>query len=126
MGRKIFPGLLQEAGLRVELHDDHFAQNTLDPEWLPVVGAKRWVVLTADGRIRYRGLETEALMGAGVRCFVLVGLAAGHSQLAKNFLLALPKIDKLLTEHHGPFIAKVYRDGVVEMGLDVPTWRSRR
>ncbi len=65
-------------------------------------------------------------MGAGVCCFVLVGLAAGHPQLAKNFLQALPKIEKFLTEHRGPFIAKIYRDGAVEMGLDDTTWSSRR
>jgi len=41
--------------LRIELHDDHFPQDTPDPTWLPVVGAKKWIVLTSDGRIRYRG-----------------------------------------------------------------------
>jgi hypothetical protein len=90
------------------------------------MGAKQWIVLTADSRIRYRGIETEALMGAGVRCFVLVGLAAGHPQLAKNLVQALPRIERFLRKHRGAFIAKVYRDGVVEMGLDETTWRTRR
>lgn len=83
-------------------------------------------MLTADGRIRYRGIETEALMGAAVRCFVLVGLGSGHAQLARNLLQALPRIERFLEEHPGAFIAKIYRDGIVQMGLDGATWRGRR
>jgi hypothetical protein len=91
-----------------------------------VVGAKGWAVLTADGRIRYRGLETEALMRAEVRCFVLAGIGAGHPQLAVNFLQALPRIEALLAEHPGPFIAKVYRGGEVKIWLDLAAWQASR
>lgn len=67
----MFPSPLREAELRIELHDDHFPQETRDKDWLPVVGRRGWVVLTADVRIRYRGIEIDALMRAGVRCFAL-------------------------------------------------------
>ena len=49
-----------ESGLRVELHDTHFAQDCPDEEWLPEVGRRRWIVLTRDLRIRYRAIEREA------------------------------------------------------------------
>lgn len=90
-----------------------------------MAGARQWVVLTADARIRYRGIETDALMGAGVRCFLLVGLGAGHPQLARNLVQALPRIESFLREHSGPFIAKIYRDGAVELVLDRSSWSKR-
>ena len=110
--------------MKLELHDDYFPQEAQDRDWLPIVGARGWVVLTADGRIRYRGLETGALMRAAVRCFVLSGIGAGHPQLAVNFLQALPRVEELLAEQPGPFIAKVYRGGEIKIWLDEATWRS--
>lgn len=56
---KLVPGLLEEAGLAVERHDDHFPPSTPDPEWLREVGTRRWIALTAVGH-------------AGVRLFVLI------------------------------------------------------
>ena len=64
-------------------------------------------------------------MRAGVRCFVLVGVATGHEQLASNFLKAMPKLARFLAKHRGPFIAKIFRDGTVEMGLDYKSWQVR-
>jgi uncharacterized protein with PIN domain len=43
---------LREAGWNVELHDDHFKDDTPDEKWLEEVGKKGWVVLTKDKAIR--------------------------------------------------------------------------
>src|SRR5450759_5020528 len=72
MGRSLGRRLAAE-GLRVVLHDDEFEQGTPDQEWLPVVGARGWVVLTKDSRLRFRPLEKEALIAANVRVFVFTG-----------------------------------------------------
>jgi len=48
-------GVLRDAGLDVEIHDDHFAPDAKDEEWLSAVGRKQWIVVTRDERIRYRG-----------------------------------------------------------------------
>ena len=66
---------LTAVGAFVELHADHFEDDISDEGWLPVVGAKRWVVLTNDKRIRHRRIECQALLAAGIRAFVLT---AGH------------------------------------------------
>ena len=66
---------LTAAGAVVEKHSDHFRDDARDEDWLSVVGAKGWVVLTNDKRIRHRTLERNALMAADVRAFVLT---AGH------------------------------------------------
>jgi hypothetical protein len=51
---------LINAGLNVEIHDDHFARDEEDRTWLRTVGERGWVVLTKDQRLRYRPLEIAA------------------------------------------------------------------
>jgi hypothetical protein len=45
---------LQQAGLRVEFHADHFADDADDATWISVVGQRGWIVLTKDKAIRTR------------------------------------------------------------------------
>src|SRR5205814_1295033 len=71
LGRYKMAGALRIAGLNVEIHDDHFAQDAKDEEWLMVVGQKNWVVVTRDERIRYRAAAKQAIRRAKVRAFVL-------------------------------------------------------
>jgi hypothetical protein len=105
-------GILRDAGLRVEIHDDHFAQDAKDEEWLMVVGQRQWVVVTRDERIRYRAAGRQAIRRAKVRMFVLV--ARGNLRieaLAEIFLKAFPKVRVIAAEVKPPFIAKIWRDG---------------
>jgi hypothetical protein len=60
------------AGLKVEIHDDHFKRDEDDRVWLSEVGQRGWVVLTKDQRLRYRPLEIAALRASGARVFILV------------------------------------------------------
>jgi uncharacterized protein with PIN domain len=64
-------GILRAAELKIEVHDDHFAQNAKDPEWLTGAGKNGWIVVTRDERIRYRVSEKQAIRRAKVRAFVL-------------------------------------------------------
>lgn len=98
---------LQVEGLRVEFHDDHFAPGTPDAEWLTIVGAKGWIVLTKDTRIRYRPNEKQALMGAGVRAFVFTSGSLSGSQMADAVVEALPEMMKLLASRPGAFVARI-------------------
>ena len=67
--------ILRAADLKVEVHDDHFAQDAPDPEWLAAVGKNNWIVITRDERIRYRVAEKQAMRRAKVRAFVLAAQA---------------------------------------------------
>lgn len=49
----IFPDILQNAGLAVERHRDHFRPDAADVEWLEVTARRGWVALTHNSRIRY-------------------------------------------------------------------------
>ena len=52
-------GALRKAGLKIEIHDDHFAPDAKDEERLTVAGHKQWIVVTRDERIRYRDAATQ-------------------------------------------------------------------
>ena len=115
LGSKIIATLLREAGAAVQVHDDHFPQDTKDEIWLRSAGESGWVVLTKDERIRYRELERRALMAAGVRAFVLTARNLSAAEMGQAFIGALPPMQKLLARHKGPFIANVTRGGRVKV-----------
>lgn len=116
LGRHLVPQRLREAGLQVEIHDDHFAQDVADAVWLPEVAARGWVVLTADQNLRYNRLEREALLASGARVFVIVGRTT-HQQKAEAVIRGRHRIERLLQSRRGGFIAKLYKDGRVTLWL---------
>jgi hypothetical protein len=105
---KQFPARLRAAGLRVERFFDHFDDATPDPEWLNVVGAKGWVAITHDERIRYKANELAAVVRHRVAMLLVVGHAP-FPQLAEHFVHTLPRINAFVDEHRPPYIAKVFR-----------------
>src|SRR3989449_11587737 len=114
LGRYKMAGALRKAGLNIEIHDDHFLQGALDPEWLRAVGERNWIVVTRDERIRYRVAEKQAIRRAKVRAFVLV--AHGDlriEEIAEILLKALSKVESIAVQEKPPFIAKIWRDGNV-------------
>ena len=109
-------GALRKAGLNIEIHDDHFAQNAEDPAWLTACGKKNWIVVTRDERIRYRVAERQAIRRAKVRAFVLAAQGDLRAEmLAEIFLKALPKIRRTVKKQKPPFIAKISRGGDVTL-----------
>ena len=72
---KQFPDILREAGVDIERHIDHFADDAIDEEWLTVIGKRGWYVLTHDRRIRYKPNEIAAVEKFRIGLFVIVGKA---------------------------------------------------
>lgn len=98
---------LRERGLRVVVHDDHFPQATDDETWLPVVGARGWVLLTKDERLRRDSIQREILLGVGVRAFVLSDASLTGPAMAAAYVAALPRILKIAHAHRSGLIAHV-------------------
>ncbi len=48
LGPNVVANALRQANIKVEIHDDHFAQDALDEDWLTYVGQQGWVILTKD------------------------------------------------------------------------------
>lgn len=118
LGKHTIADALRQAGAEVQIHDDHFRQETPDEEWLREVGQRRWIVLTKDTQIRYRAHERAALMQAGVRAFVLVAKNLSGREMADIFVKALPAIRRFVANHQPPFIAKVTRSSAVSMVIN--------
>lgn len=104
---------LRATGIRVEIHDDHFPQNTLDQNWIPKIGEWGWIILTKDASIARNTLERQAVARAKIRMFTLASSKLTGEETAIIFQKALEPMLKFIEKNDAPFIAKVYRDGKV-------------
>lgn len=109
-----FPDILQNAGLTVERHADHFVHNAPDAEWLAEVSRRGWIALTHNLRIRYTPNELQAVIDHHASLLVMVGRAP-FPDLAHAFVAMLPSIERFLKRREPPFIAKVYRPSPAEI-----------
>lgn len=105
---KQFPEMLKNAGVHVERHGDHFADDAQDEDWLKEIGKRGWYVLTHDRRMRYRSNEIDAIARFKIGMFVIVGKAP-LAELARNFVYTLHQIIRFIDKNPRPFIAKIYR-----------------
>lgn len=89
------------------------AEGLDDDEWLPLVGAKDWIVIHRDNRIRKRPRERQALLGSGARTFCLTH--AGNYNRWETMRLLVhrwPDIEQMATNESGPYICSVTWNGV--------------
>lgn len=103
-----FPDMLQAAGISVERHSAHFADDISDQDWLARIRGRGWIVLTRDKSIRRRPNELAAVEDASIAMFAIVGKAP-HAVLAANFIATLPRIEAFIKRHTPPYIARVYQ-----------------
>ena len=111
LGRKHVAQALREAGATVEVHDDHFPQDTPDVDWLLEVGRRGWVVLSKDERIRRNSIERSALETAQVRAFFLTQQDITGVEMADLFKRALSGMIKRTISEPAPFICTISRSG---------------
>jgi hypothetical protein len=107
--------VLKMRGIRFEPHLAHFERGVPDEEWLPVVGERRWVLLTADKRIRYNLLEKRALKEYSIREFVFASGNMSGSEMAAALDKALPRMRRTCRKFQPPFVAAITRNGDVHM-----------
>jgi predicted nuclease of predicted toxin-antitoxin system len=104
VGKRV-PQALRAAGAQVEIHDDHFAQNAPDEQWIPDVAGRGWVILTKDKNIRRRAGEREAAVTAQARIITLTSGNMRGEDMANLFVGHLPEMEQLATTHPPPFVA---------------------
>ena len=108
------PAALRISGWAVEIHDDHFAQDTKDVDLLPAVARREWVFVTQDARIRYRSAETTAWREAGLRVFVVVTANLKAEETTAILEKARTRIDEIATNERPPFIYRVGKDSSIK------------
>lgn len=132
LGRR-FPEILRAEGLSVEIHDDHYAGAVKPPDhvWLQLTAERGWIAVSHDANIRHTSRSRETIAMLGVRLIVVKGKARSH-ELAENFVRTYSAIRRFVTDHPGPWIAKLYRHphqparpGRIEMWCEFPEKESR-
>ena len=106
---------LARIGVRFERHLSHFSRGTPDEEWLPEVGRNKWLLLTADKRIRYNFLEKAALDQNSVGEFVFTSGNMSGEEMAQAVERALPKMWRFVRKYLPPFVASITRSGDVHL-----------
>ena len=120
LGKKYVADALRNAGAKVEIHDDHFSPDAPDTEWLPEVSRRGWLILTKDNAISRNILEQIAIASSDAKVFVLaLGNITGE-EMANAFTQALEKMENVAQSNQPPFIAKVYKQGMVKI------WQNRK
>ncbi|PHV61429.1 hypothetical protein WEU38_07940 [Cyanobacterium aponinum AL20118] len=106
---------LQNLGVKVELHKNHFPSNSPDIEWLPIVSKKGWVVLTKDTNIGRNILEIKAMAYFKAKVFTLVSADLNNAKMIEIFEQTIEKIDNFATTNTAPFIAKIYKNSTIKL-----------
>ena len=96
----------RQAGLQVEIHDDHFVQDASDEE-ADCRGQEQLVL----AKVKRFAIQLETLIAHSVRAFVLTAPSVGAREMAAIFLRARGKIEKFLAAHSGPLMVAVARCG---------------
>jgi predicted nuclease of predicted toxin-antitoxin system len=124
LGRGLVVESLRAAKLEVHAHDDHFAQNTPDAEWLVEIGRRGWVVLTKDKNIRVNAVERVALVRANVACIMLGRGDLTAPAMAQVFVDALPLIQRVLRRFALPLAASLSSGKSLRVLLAAGEWLS--
>ena len=86
-----------------------------DEVLLPLVGRKRWILVTTDQRQRTKHLENHKIRRYKVREFVFTDGTMGKALLCQALLKAKNKMRTLCRNNHGPFVASISRNGDVKL-----------
>jgi predicted nuclease of predicted toxin-antitoxin system len=78
-----------------------------------------WVVLTKDKAIGRRPNEVAAIARARAKVFSLASGNLTNKQMSDLLVAVLEKLKKFAQGNQAPFIAKIYKDGKVQL------WRNR-
>jgi hypothetical protein len=115
------PNRLRQIHPEVIAHDDLFAIDTPDEVWLREAGARGWIVLMKDDRIRYRPGEQRAVLESGVRCFCLhPSKDMTAEDMGTALARALPRILEIADREPGGYVKGVNRTGKVRHLFPAP------
>lgn len=107
--------ILAKAGIR--FYSGVFPAGTPDEEFLPKIGRRKWILITTDRNIRFRGVEKLSVVQYKVRLFVFTG-NMGNRAMAETLVKAKNKLREFCRTHQPGFIAVVHKNGKVELRMD--------
>ena len=110
---------LRRAGVRYRIYKQDVSPNagTVDEAFLPEVGRRGWILITADWHQRYRPREIADIRRYKVR-HVIVPANLGAEAMAKLLASAKNNIRACCRDNEPPFSASVLRNGGVKLLMD--------
>jgi PIN like domain len=111
-GGRTFRTLIEDRGIVVTLHDDHFSDTTGDDVWLRAIGDEGWIMVTGDIAISRTPLFLLRLAQSTARVFILNGLnGASPAGKAECVIANYERIVSICLERSGPMLWKFNKDG---------------
>lgn len=101
--------------MRVEVHEQHFAPDAADADWMRAATERGWLILTKDKRVRRRPGELQTIRDAGAAAFILTAGDLPGSDQAAAFLGARTRIEQLARNYSRPLIATISAAGIVTL-----------
>lgn len=90
---------------------EEFAPDARDEDWLPIVGGRKWILVTRDERIRYNALERKLLLKHRVSAFFLGGKSRTRCQLIEQVVRNWSGMREVAAGARGHFLMKVAATG---------------
>ena len=94
---------------RVEYLQNHFPADSQDDQWMPVVGARGWILIGHDRMHHRRHPESSAIHQYEMGCFYLWGAQALRWEKMRCFLNAYERILDAIATTPKPFIYRINR-----------------
>ena len=93
--------------------EPYFSHRTPDADWLSVAGRNGWLVITRDNKIRTRPAERQALLDAGVGCFMItVRRNPTKWEMLRLIVCSLNEMEQLHAQDPMPFIYALNLSGL--------------
>lgn len=111
------PNALRDAGLLIELKEDHFEPDTPDTVWVPDVGARGWIILSKDSSMRHNHIELVALLRSNTHSFILTSASQTGKEMASALVFAIPQMKRIIAKFNPPCVSAITPSGSVNVYL---------
>jgi hypothetical protein len=92
--------------------------STLDPDWIPVVAARGWLIITRDSRIQERRAELRAVRDNNARMVALAGKEATGTWAQLEVLMTQWRRIEELLDQPTPLVYSATRTSLRAVPLD--------
>jgi hypothetical protein len=111
-GGRTFRTLIEDQGISVTLHDDHFRPTADDTEWLKKVGKRGWIMVTGDVMISRTPLFLLNLKQTTARVFILNGLNGASPEGKANCVISsYERIISICHSRKAPLLWRINKNG---------------
>ena len=104
LGRGFYEVLAADPRFNTYRHDDHFDQDTEDPDWIVPTADCGWIGVTHDKAITRN--HWNVIKRADARLLIAVG--KDFQAMAKNFLATYARIERFVRKRKAPFAGRIY------------------